>query len=143
LTTVKQQSGPALCQASGVPAVSHYEAIIRELVRLLRQERERKGLSNYAVAQESGVSESALSLLEREKRNPSMELLLRVADGIGADLPALLVKAIRAVEREARRSGAASARGVALSGNHSRRARVPLGMPGAAVRKPNQKLINV
>ena len=51
----------------------------------MREERERKKLSKYAVAQRSGVSQSMLSLVERELRNPTLELVLRIADGIGAD----------------------------------------------------------
>jgi len=41
-----------------------------------------------------------LSLVERGLRNPSMELMLRIADGVGADLPALMKKAIAAVAKE-------------------------------------------
>lgn len=65
---------------------SHYEAVRAEIIRCLREERLRRKLSNYVVAQNSGVSESMLSLVERGRRNPTMELLLRIADGIGVDL---------------------------------------------------------
>lgn len=71
-----------------------------EIVRLLREERKRRKLSNYAIAQESGVSESMLSLVERGLRNPSMELVLRMAGGIGADLPDLIRKAQTTVSRK-------------------------------------------
>ena len=77
----------------GVRGIRHYEAICDEVVRLLRHERRRRKLSNYAVSQKSGVSESMLSLVERGLRNPTLELTLRIADGIGADLPALIKKA--------------------------------------------------
>ncbi|MGA3266495.1 MAG: helix-turn-helix transcriptional regulator [Verrucomicrobiota bacterium] len=76
-----------------MPDIRHYEAIRAEIVRLLRKERERRKLSNYAVSQRSGVSESMLSLVERGLRNPTMELMLRIADGIGADLGAIIKKA--------------------------------------------------
>jgi len=87
-----------------VPGIAHYEAIRREIVRLLKEERESWKLSNYAVAKNSGVPESTLSLIERGLRNPSIELLLRIADGIGADLPALIKKATATVRAERRRS---------------------------------------
>jgi transcriptional regulator with XRE-family HTH domain len=77
----------------GVPDIRHYEALRAEIVRLLRKERERRKLSKYAVARRSGVSQSMLSLVERGLRNPTLELLLRVADGIGVDLDALIKKA--------------------------------------------------
>ncbi|HVU28491.1 MAG TPA: helix-turn-helix transcriptional regulator [Verrucomicrobiae bacterium] len=65
---------------------NYYEAIRAEIICRLREERLRRKLSNYAIAQNSGVSESMLSLVERGLRNPTMELLLRIADGIGVDL---------------------------------------------------------
>jgi transcriptional regulator with XRE-family HTH domain len=74
--------------------------IRKEIIRLLQRERERRKLSNYAVAQRSGVSESMLSLVERGLRNPTMELLLRVTDGIGADLGLLIKRARRAIARD-------------------------------------------
>lgn len=70
-----------------------HEAVVAEIVRLLKKEREQRKLSNYAVSQNSGVSESMLSLVERGLRNPTMEVVLRIADAIGADLPALIKEA--------------------------------------------------
>jgi transcriptional regulator with XRE-family HTH domain len=81
------------CDVSGVPNVRHYEALRSEIIRLLRQEREKRKLSKYAVAQRSGISESMLSLVERGLRNPTIELLLRLADGIGTDLSTIIKKA--------------------------------------------------
>ena len=83
-----------------MPAIAHYEAIRKEIIRLLQEERKRQKLSNYAVAQRSGVSESMLSLVERGLRNPTMELMLRIADGVGADLPALIKKATTKIIKE-------------------------------------------
>lgn len=76
-----------------MPALAHYEAIRKEIIKLLGEERARQGFSKYAVAQRSGVSESMVGLVERGLRNPSLELTLRMADGIGADLPAIIKKA--------------------------------------------------
>ena len=88
-----------------MPGIRHYEAIRKEVIRLLKEERVRRKLSNYAVAQNSGVSESMLSLVERGLRNPTMELALRIADGIGAELPTLINKATRTVEKSMPASG--------------------------------------
>jgi transcriptional regulator with XRE-family HTH domain len=84
-----------------VPNIGHYEALRAEIVRLLGEERKRRKLSNYAVSRRSGVSQSMLSLVERGLRNPTMELVLRVADAVGADLPAIIKKA-RAKQRKLR-----------------------------------------
>jgi transcriptional regulator with XRE-family HTH domain len=83
-----------------VPAIGYHEAIRKEIIRLLQAERVRRKLSNYAVAQNSGVSESMLSLVDRGLRNPTMELLLRMADGINADLPAIIKKATDTIQKE-------------------------------------------
>jgi transcriptional regulator with XRE-family HTH domain len=82
-----------------MPGIGHYEAIRKETIRLLQKERERRKLSNYAVAQRSGVSESMLSLVERGFRNPTMELMLRVTDGIGVDLGMFIKRARRTIAR--------------------------------------------
>ncbi|MDH7504255.1 MAG: helix-turn-helix transcriptional regulator [Verrucomicrobiota bacterium] len=90
-------------QRFGVPGIAHYEAIRKEIVRLLREERERQQLSKYAVAQRSGVSESMVGLVERGLRNPSVELILRMADGVGADLPQIIKKALATIGKPQRK----------------------------------------
>lgn len=76
-----------------MPDIRHYEALRAEIIRLLSEERKRRKLSKYTVSRRSGVSQSMLSLVERGLRNPTMELLLRICDGIGADMPAIIKKA--------------------------------------------------
>jgi transcriptional regulator with XRE-family HTH domain len=83
-----------------VPKIGHYQAVCAEIIRLLREERKQRKLSNYVISQKSGVSESMLSLVDRGLRNPSMELMLRIADGIEADLPALIKKAQTTLSRK-------------------------------------------
>ena len=78
-----------------MPNISHYEALCAEIVRLLKEERKRRKLSNYAVSRRSGVSQSMLSLIEHGLRNPTMELMLRIADGIGTDFPTIIKKAAK------------------------------------------------
>jgi len=76
-----------------VPKAAFYQAVCAEVIRLLEKERKSKGLSRYAVSKKCGVSQSMLSLVERGLRNPTLELMLRFADGVGSDLPALIKKA--------------------------------------------------
>lgn len=83
-----------------MPNTGHHEAIRVEIVRLLRQERERRKLSKYVVSKRSGVSQSMLSLVERGLRNPTMELMLRIADGIGVDLSSLVKKAQTTISKK-------------------------------------------
>jgi transcriptional regulator with XRE-family HTH domain len=90
-----------------VASIGRYETVRKEIVRLLREERESRKLSKYAVAQNSGVSESMLSLVERGLRNPTLELALRIADGIGVDLPAIITRATASVQKQQPKEGLA------------------------------------
>lgn len=87
-----------------MPRPGHHEAVCAEIIRLLREERKRRKVSNYAVSQTSGVSESMLSLVERGLRNPTLELTLRIADGIGADLPSVIKKAQATISRRSKQA---------------------------------------
>jgi DNA-binding XRE family transcriptional regulator len=96
---------PIFCHASKMSSLRYYEAVRAEIIRLLKQERERRKLSRYAVSQRSGVSQTMLSRVERGLRNPTLELVLRIADGIGTDLPAVIKKAQRTAKRGGRVQG--------------------------------------
>lgn len=54
-----------------------------------------------------------LSLVERGHRNPTLELLLRVADGIGADLPFVIEHAKATVTESNRKLNQKKRAGVA------------------------------
>lgn len=82
-----------------MPSIGHYETVRKEIIRLLQEERKKRKLSKYAVSQRSGVSESMLSLVERGLRNPTLELMLRIADGIGVSLPTAIEKATLTASR--------------------------------------------
>ena len=62
-------------------------------MRMLRVERIRRGISMNRLAGASGVSQSMISLLERELRVPTLETLLRLALGLDVDLWRLLQQA--------------------------------------------------
>lgn len=82
-----------------MPDPKYYEALRAEIIRRLREERLRRKLSNYAVSQNCGVSESMLSLVERGLRNPTLELALRIADGMGVNLEDVLKQARTTVSK--------------------------------------------
>jgi transcriptional regulator with XRE-family HTH domain len=63
------------------------------VAQLLRQERERRGLSMNLVAERAGLSQQMVSYVEREMRNPTLETLLRIAAAIEIDLPKVIQKA--------------------------------------------------
>ena len=93
LTIAKYLSSLKICDAPAVLDIRHYEALRMEIVRLLKEERQKRKLSKYTVSKNTGVSQSMLSLVERGLRNPTLELALRIADGIGVELPAIIKKA--------------------------------------------------
>ena len=68
-------------------------AITANVVRLLREEREKRGLSMNVVAQHSGLSQSIVSFIERDLQNPTLDTLLRIADAIEIDLGEILTRA--------------------------------------------------
>jgi transcriptional regulator with XRE-family HTH domain len=69
------------------------QAVCSRVARILRQEREKRGLSMNAVAGRAGVSQQMVSYVEREMRNPTLETLLRIAAAIGVDLARVLQRA--------------------------------------------------
>lgn len=69
------------------------EAIAANVIRLLREAREKRGLSMNVVAQRSGLSHSIVSLIERDLRNPTLDTLLRMAEALEIDLGEILVQA--------------------------------------------------
>jgi transcriptional regulator with XRE-family HTH domain len=75
------------------------DAICANVVRLLREERERRGISMNVVAQRSGLSQSMISLVERDLRNPTLDTLLRIADALNVDLCDILAKAMKAARK--------------------------------------------
>ncbi len=69
------------------------EAIAANVIRLLREEREKRGLSMTIVAQRSGLSQSIVSLIERDLRNPTLDTLLRITEAIEVELGDILSQA--------------------------------------------------
>jgi transcriptional regulator with XRE-family HTH domain len=81
-----------------VPSGIKQRAICAQAIRLLREERERCGLSKYALSTQCGLSQQAISYVERGLRHPSFETVLRIADGMGVNLEDILKKARAAVK---------------------------------------------
>ena len=80
-----------------------FEAVCAQVVKRLQAERERRGLSKYALGQKSGVSQSMLGLVERGLRNPTLETLLKIAAALEVDLGEIVSAASRDVARSRKR----------------------------------------
>jgi len=81
-----------------VPSGVIQRAVCLQVIRLLREERERRGLSKYALSAQCGLAQQTISYMERGLRHPSFETVLRIADGIGVDLEDILKQARAAVK---------------------------------------------
>jgi len=78
------------CYLRTVPKKDAPRVISLEVVRLLKKQRIRRGISMNRLAQKSGLSQSMVSLLERGMRTPTLDTLLRIAAALDVDLSKLL-----------------------------------------------------
>jgi transcriptional regulator with XRE-family HTH domain len=75
------------------------DAIASHVARILREERVRRGLSMTVLAQRAGLSQSMISFIEREIRNPSLETLLRIAEVFELNLGEIIKRAYKAASK--------------------------------------------
>ena len=69
-----------------MPKPSAHGRIHSELISLLRNRREKIGMSMTLLAEKSGLSLSMISFVERGLRMPTLETLLRIAEALDVDL---------------------------------------------------------
>jgi transcriptional regulator with XRE-family HTH domain len=70
---------------------------------LLQKERERRKLSKYFVAQESGLSPQMVGYVERGLRNPTLETVLRMAEAMNVDFEDIIKRARKELPKPAKR----------------------------------------
>jgi len=70
--------------------------ICTHVVGLLREERARLKLSKYQVAARCGISQQMIGYIERGLRSPSLEVALRLADGLDMKLEEVIKRARKA-----------------------------------------------
>ena len=71
-----------------------------QVIKLLREERVKRGLSKYTLSAQCGLAQQTISYMERGLRQPSFETILRIADGIGVNLEDVLSRARAAVSKK-------------------------------------------
>jgi transcriptional regulator with XRE-family HTH domain len=69
------------------------DAISSHVADLLKQEREKRGLSLNMVAQRAGLSRQTVSYVEQEVQNPTLDTLLRITSVLEVDLEKIITKA--------------------------------------------------
>ena len=68
----------------------------------LKAERERRKLSKYFIAQESGLSPQMVGYVERGLRNPTLETVLRMAEAMGVEFEKIIKQARKEVSKSAK-----------------------------------------
>ena len=71
------------------------QTVCARVAKILRQEREKRGLSMNAVAERAGLSQQMVSYVEREMRNPTLETLLRITAAIEIDFASVMRRAMQ------------------------------------------------
>ena len=77
----------------GVPPDKISEAICSQVARLLKAEREQRGLSLNVVAQKAGLSWHAVRFVENGLRNPTLDTLVRMSLALEVDLEKIIGRA--------------------------------------------------
>ncbi len=63
------------------------------VLQLLTEERDRRKITKYALAQKSGVSPQMIGYIEKGERNPTLEIVCRLAAALEVDLSKLVRRA--------------------------------------------------
>ena len=64
--------------------------INKQIGKRIQYLRKQKGVSQLDLALDAGVNRNYLSDLERGERNPSLKVLVRIAEALGVDLSTLV-----------------------------------------------------
>jgi transcriptional regulator with XRE-family HTH domain len=68
-------------------------AISSHVAAVLKEEREKRGLSLKMLAKKSGIARQTISYVEQEVQSPSLDTLLRITSALGADLAKIIARA--------------------------------------------------
>jgi len=84
-----------------VPADKLPDAICSKVAHLLKEERQRRGLSLNLLSQKAGLSRQSVSYVEQEKRIPNLYTLLRITSVLEVDLEKIIARARKQASAEA------------------------------------------
>ena len=66
---------------------------------MLRDERVKRGISMTSLGEKTGLSQQAISYVEREMRTPNLDTLLRISDALGIMLGDIINRASKETSR--------------------------------------------
>lgn len=81
-------------------------AISSEVAHLLKEEREKQGLSLNVTAQKAGLARPTIGFIEQEIQSPSLDTLLQITNVFGVDLEKIIAKARKRIVKNAKKEKA-------------------------------------
>ena len=79
--------------ALSVPVNRMPEAISLQVIRLLKAEREKRGISLNLLAQKAGVNRQTVAFIEQGLRNPTMNTLFRLTSALEVEPEKIIARA--------------------------------------------------
>ena len=73
------------------------QAVCSRVSKMLREERIKRGFSMTVLAQKTGLSQQAISYVEREMRIPNLDTLMRITDALGIALGDVISRASKGI----------------------------------------------
>jgi len=83
-----------------VPVQKLNDIISSQVACLLKEEREKRGLSLNVLAQKAGLSRQTVSYVEQEVQNLTLDTLLRITSVLEVDLEKIIAKARKAAVKQ-------------------------------------------
>ena len=95
-TSVASDVNDSFSYPFGVLTNKSYEAICSQVASLLKEEREKRGLSLNLLSEKAGLSRQTVSFIEQELRTPTLDTLLRITTALQVDLEQIIARARKA-----------------------------------------------
>jgi transcriptional regulator with XRE-family HTH domain len=76
-----------------VPVNRIPETISSQIARLLKAEREKRGISLNSLAQKAGVNRQTVAFIERGLRNPTLNTLFRLTSALEVEPEKIIARA--------------------------------------------------
>ena len=77
----------------GVPVNQMPEAISLQIARLLKEEREKQGISLNLLAQKAGLNRQTVAFIEQGLRNPTLNTLFRLTSAMDVEPEKIIARA--------------------------------------------------
>ena len=78
------------------------QAVCSRICKMLREEADQTRPSMTKLAQKTGLSQQAISYVEREMRVPNLDTLLRITNALGIALGDVINRACREISKSAK-----------------------------------------